>query len=1796
MNLFDQDLIEYVIKQCQSAFSVKEIKENEKAEIRLFIKSMPPVHVLHLFQAINDYSIETSHNLERHFKVATGLWEYWQEQGVEQGVLNQLDKSGWVDHEDRFTYYRNMSCPDDRGGLMVVLVGLDHATDQGGLADFHVVTDDTLWDLVLNNSYSSWVSKILEGMDSNEQSNKLLLDLFVALNRQRHRDLLHLSDYIETKLLVEEISSSQDLIDLLFETLPAWGIPPLLQVPSNPKQAINLFNQASGFINHQYMDTPIKRKKVLNAFDKAIDEELLDKPETVGVAIPYKELGEYINTVKSFIHNNDLISRDRLLETDITQLLTLILRRERKKGKAKVKLTKLRGPSLQVFYEAIWLTLVDFKKGCGAMWAPELLVENEGIIITITAFKHDLSEEEKGEGQAQGEAAKSFLKSCLGGLEKFLKDRPFSLHSSRDNIDSSKDMHLYPELKWGSSESDIAYKVVHTIPTVEFEVYIPSSFESYEVRNRFAWVIDGNVGERVRVLTARTVLKSIQSRLSLPAFNIPRVMTELFFAADEEEANRLLKEGLTDLKVVDVLDGLDSRNVDDRLWNLGKNLQEYYRVFLRQYLDEGYYVAQDQSLHNLINAYEKIANALLENDLLGRNQYLNRFYKAFLAIPISATFEDSYLQQAITFGITPAVAELAQARDAFLGEGFAEVVFLLLEGELPRAKASFDRLIGLVELRRPLICLIKNQDHSLTTRIRSFDLIHCIGDAPTNELSLASQGIMREELLDGTDSISNLIKVNEESRIVYRLIDDYCKLHPYAHDQLNILVVNVADIHVTLAGVHQFLEAFLVNEAFLGTAPYQLNLKVITTSSSPTVSANQLISWRDYWLEQEPKNLTRKLRLSIGHSYAKEPTSIETLLNDEKDKYDIAILMHFLDSREGGDEVEPTDQFIYNLSSPNIRKFPISEYPQPVRAEDKLNRRSLLSNRRLRIPTLHAELSAHLKHPNDQHTDHIVLGLVDYSPWQRVVSRLHGVAQWVACLDPYVDKSLLETGLNLAQKDLKIIGFSSGLGLYGELNLTVSTQADTIASLTELIANKLSNLYPDWEGSTSEQAAKTVVRQAQEITGLSLVKATGGSQYIRDVVAYSATRKLLGAAKEGHITELIPFDSFRHWFNDSKSPLVPDLLYLDAFQDGKQLRIKATIIECKLAACNERHIKKAVQQIDGGLSQLCRVFMPNKESSREQLSFDRRYWWAQLQRTLASRAMVNLNDQRFRDLSAALEMLSEGYFQIDWKALIITFWNDTNDVSNSIENLGTPSIFDIEGDAKSSNLCIYHQAYGIDELANILTKDGIENLVVPGKPQSYYADSVEQLLEHIQVEKPTQKIEEDYKGVPDKAVEPFPNIKKIKEEEFIQEIELSPKIEKDNKGVPAQVVEPTKNNQEVELIQEIEPLQKIESAKEIGHIQEVKSYPPVPLRVLLGTGRNDKEYFWEFGHSELNNRHLLIFGTSGSGKTYAIQTLLSEFAKQGQNSLVVDYTDGFLPDHLEAELTKRTKIKNHFVITEPLPINPFQPQQRKIIKGIPAIKESYFNVASRIATIFNAVYSTIGEQQNPLLIKVIEEGLNNDPSYTFNSLIQDLEAEGDRGEALAAKLMPFIRTNPFVGDNPESWGDMLNNLEERVQILQLTAISRDIQRLITEFVLWDIYNYAQTHGSKDNPIPIVLDEIQNLDHRADSPLDKLIREGRKFGISLILATQTLSMFDKEQQSRLFLAGHKLFFAPAGKEVREIAGLLRDSVPGSNLDEWIEKLNGLGKGECLSLGPVKQEGSNLKNRVVKLKITPLEDRE
>ncbi len=291
--------------------------------------------------------------------------------------------------------------------------------------------------------------------------------------------------------------------------------------------------------------------------------------------------------------------------------------------------------------------------------------------------------------------------------------------------------------------------------------------------------------------------------------------------------------------------------------------------------------------------------------------------------------------------------------------------------------------------------------------------------------------------------------------------------------------------------------------------------------------------------------------------------------------------------------------------------------------------------------------------------------LRDFDRWQskqlRALAASHrGItpqgAVGVACIDPFVDKNLL-CGSE-PQDQRKIVGFASGLGDYGELNLTVSTEQDTLKRLAELVRGQLDGLLPFQQSPNLEAMAVRVVDEAEAIIGLSSLHAVvGEGEKIREVVGFAAILRAL-AKPVADMSQLLPIDALGHWFADSEVTCRPDLLRVSlTVRENAPPLIQAVVIECKFAQHNPAHLLKATQQVRDGLNHLTQLFAPNRPDITR-MGFDRRYWWAQLQRAITSRSLVNLADAQRRKLDQALESVADGYYEITWQGAIFTFWTD----------------------------------------------------------------------------------------------------------------------------------------------------------------------------------------------------------------------------------------------------------------------------------------------------------------------------------------------------------------------------------------------------------------------------------------------------------------------------------------------------------------------------------------------------------
>ena len=382
---------------------------------------------------------------------------------------------------------------------------------------------------------------------------------------------------------------------------------------------------------------------------------------------------------------------------------------------------------------------------------------------------------------------------------------------------------------------------------------------------------------------------------------------------------------------------------------------------------------------------------------------------------------------------------------------------------------------------------------------------------------------------------------------------------------------------------------------------------------------------------------------------------------------------------------------------------------------------------------------------------------------------------------------------------------------------------------------------------------------------------------------------------ESVLRVIIHLDSYKHWFeNAATEKKRPDFLMLSVVSYGEILKLKATVIECKISGERniEEHMKKGEVQVKNGLECLKDIFDPKSDSLK------RRYWYAQLYRALVY-AQVTFSDEtdEFSEVAGGLRDILNGKFEIEWRGEVLGYCFDMAGDEETVVNSGIPDV----------------KIYYIPQkkIQEILSEGG----------ESLDFISIEEEIIAPQGDEKDRK--EDFKRKMEEELQKIDNRMGMKvpyQEESLQEIHVT-------------------DSEEDIRDEEVEGDRILE--REFQNLDRV--------RVLIGEDKFSNNIYWEFGNPQLANRHLLITGTSGQGKTYGVQTMLYEISKNQVSSVVFDYTEGFRADQLERKFTEKMeeRIEQKIIYFTGVPINPFKRYPIEIA-GIQDI-EKISGVAGRVA-------------------------------------------------------------------------------------------------------------------------------------------------------------------------------------------------------------------------------------------------------
>lgn len=1781
---------------------------------------------------------------------------------LHQGTNPDLDHSevlseryminSFVDYDNAMTKWRNQSASFQGGEtVLVLLMGTEAAPDTGGLADTSFAITPKKLISELKADYSKWFENILrnnsiDGADSKRAINTLYKAIFSSVNI----DLIKLSDFVDS---LDELnfSSIQDLIAYICETLNVtWDIPKIEDLKSVPKaqnlakgtlKSAKIVTDAIDFIERT-SDIPTQSNifKLEKKFAKYAEDTGIDTleafPSSSSLFVDY---ADFRTCVIDFMTGRDIeANRARLLKIDYAYIDKII--GTKLKGPAPTKAAVVTGEPIEAISKMACDVLVKYAESNDD-------TPNEVSFRVDHISLSDCTEEQKDE---------SYMHICnyMGGILSFLNDANFECHGQdicfsydleKDPFDYSNYEDFLSKIKCSGKWGDPC-KILFTV-TVRGE-----KEEKYEYKWAFspnspwlnAFTYLGDVFYRMGdsyTLPTMVVCNNIQDFLNCESEDefyaqLGQIREVVCFDEHRQELRKVFKD-------TDSLVRFDS-------------LCSKFKDFTSKLTQNGLFNALD-CLRIVVKEYTDMLDSAYDNfDVFTtvQREKLPLLVNSFVISSNENVLSTGDMKAVIVPAYNPIILEKIDAKVLFVREGLIEIIKKHMLSSKSYSK-DIEDLIQLSSITQAMDTLNRTGSNYLMCR-NMWEYYGVYFDS-SSESEMVSGTSFGSTIVTDDEDASAMLHTTPMSNIVVRNVLDYLRTFPARMDGVNIAFVGPDDMQHIVAAIHAIAKRFEKQDI---SATF--NIEIICINSKKN-SKSYLRKWLDsYFSDDSCVNVNTYLKNIVIES-RNDIDSIKPMLKD----YDLCFNYNILET--AGIEFEPG---INEKIDKDFIKFPMTFTPDTIPASHGKSRKVCISQFQFLSTRAQTQVSNLMGNPHvvrDVYRSFKKLELSEKASYLVEIS--HECCKWVVCIDPAIDRHMIE-----AQQS-KIIGFTTGEGSYGELNVTVSARKDVLTDIKTMLRKRITEKFSNWSPDRLQVASNYCVDTlSQFMDGSRILKALNPYDYeIHNFLAYLLTLQMLGMSEQNDgflLRSLISLDSYKHWFEEDEDINLdnkrPDFMLLeipktqDNLDPNKKLHIDIKIVECKMGYKSEGHLAKAQTQLEKGIKTMCTNWNPHNSGVKH------RYWLNQLYRAVIF-TQLNMDNSSpdYTTVRNKIYGILQGNYEISWSGDIFAFWLDSNSDVQEEWNIDSPELDQIEEIDLKSLVChncgqmfiqkmllppekrndtfeynVISEPENVDE-ADDEEIEPTQNLTNDSMPSGAtiprVADVLGPFLKHLSdgmehsrkddliwynsvfvISPEDKKIIYESNGHPKwETILDF-SITELRKNQLLENSEVGKyHVTECGKNVAelletrkedesfARFVDRVSSSKRTNQTSEDDPSTMIvergeqenpqtdNTSAESGTVQNGDSGVE-GVRMLIGKDlRTGEPYYWEFGNKNLNNRHLLINGNSGCGKTYCIQALLMEAASQGVSSVVFDYTGGFANSKLDPIFKERLgdRIKQRIVKIAKIPVNPFEKNEIQIDEDI-FVPEEDADVADKISEIFKAVYE-LGDQQKSAVYSAVLNGLKiHGSSMSFPVMVEELENIGTNyAKTVISKIQAFTDFNPFAVDDTFSWGDIRDS-EGVVYVFQFAGYGRDIQVLLTELLLWDIWNFCVKNGDESKPFILVMDEAQNLSHGEKSPSAKILTEGRKFGISGWYATQFMKpQLSDDEIQRLQQAGQKLYFCPPDDGVMTVAKNIDISTQGAK--EWADRLKKLKKGECVTCGNMVKGGRWTKYDPRIVKVTSLQER-
>lgn len=1682
-------------------------------------------------------------------KLANNKWQYFSKDMSNTSYLQSLKQHGWVAENESITRYRNLHKSN-----ILILMGTELEEDKGGLLNCYCITSDTIL-ADIDGHYNEIFLYLSEFGDSEKAIiDKLYSDLFTYVPADVYR-LSNIADELE-----QHISNLKDFISLFFANLNIWGLPKRVRNLPTSKELRGKKNVLE--LQNKFISRSMFRRMTMKQY--ADYQAKLDKYK--------KDCGEYgpnwegwseqsisgydqfAKIVMEYARGEKTETNRKLLEgTDfdiVSSILDIKLERPTVERKTNIK---LKGNPLPVFTKALLYTLMN----CDGENIEKIsFAISQGTIVSLYSEAEDVEEKEQ--------LVETWKTICrhVNGLVEMINQRSWKLNDADVEISVYPENIFSPQNAFINVEQGIikAASANKTISKVEFAAKCYRSDGTYvaKISPKFIWEfadVSAWLHDYADICNQDMCIDENISYIPLAQNN---KMSALIFAKSEEEFYDLYDESSLQFSF-NLMDFIQKKTTSANAKYTAQFLKLGYAFskFINTVKKDGLYVSIGKGAESeaikLVNEYVATAELLTANTLPENLRWiLDVFIHAFnIEADSTVITKENDAKCCIVPPWHPATIQKMLDQTIFFLDGCLE---WWNDNSESGTRAGINYIINNLEhmsMIQSAVDLFPSSGQQYFGSPASFGDFSVFARNDLENTTRLKDIIHKDAIYDDDFDTKEIAQMNDNAKMIYGVISDYTKAFQNDNN-LSLVFVNPIELQPIVAAIYKYIE--VVRRKTIDSK-ININLKILVKPENKG-GRNYLSYWMDEFFSQDA-NVNIRTYLNEWTSAA----DLEKFLNGNNDivfMMELLTVNNLLFTKETGVAMHAISDCL----------FPIVYKPAPI-SETTIKRKIELSQSQFSASYAHTQI---VRYRNNMETvpggKYIAVREVCIDPYiQEMVYALHAKAYWVVCVDSGMDGALLRN--DSAHKDeYSIIGFSTGKGAYGQYNLTITARKSILASIERRLSSRLYQLFK-WEKDKIDKAAKVCISEAGKLDGISLFSAVNPKDHnVNEFMAYVLTSlREKKSTNSSALKIMIHLDSYKHWFSsemekdEDESASRPDFLMLEVKNTADdRLHLDATIIECKIAGVTtaEEHKEKAYGQVVHGIKRLSAIFDPGSRSIK------RRYWYAQLYRALAF-AQVTFSDNtpEFADVSAKLRSVLDGNFEISWSGKVLGYWIDMQgDEENEV---GTDDV----------NIRMYDIPQKVVQKLLLGDNSSVDFVLVD---ESALASEEEQsmMIEHREKEltksvkelqRKTRRGNSNSGGQTNAVVTAKPNVvDATKDIQVIVEVKDKTKADTvitiDNSSDTIQPLNLIQTSEEKEVIVGDKTDEIVAAAKQSKGIDEG--------RVLIGKDKMSNPIYWEFGHSQLANRHMLITGTSGQGKTYSIQTMLYELSKSNVSAIVFDYTEGFRFDQLEKPFLEKmgNSVKQHIIYYTGVPINPFKRQEIEVA-GM-TIPEKPADVAARIANIFKHVYD-FGDQQFSAIFEAARKGMmkygDQMNMNRFQEMLEEEKKNNKTAQSVISKMAPFFYSIEFNSTEEFDWGKILYAEKPELNIFQLTSIDREMQVIITELMLWDAWYYTKKVGSKEKPFVAILDEAQNLSHKSNSPSAAILTEGRKFGWSAWFATQSLKVLADDEVVRLLQAANKLYFKPTDDEMVKMSKQL-DPTDG-NL--WLSSLKNLKKGQCIVVG-------------------------